>query len=325
VLDLLVADQRLAAGVPGTLSFANVNADGDPLDATGAVTVRVQRADGTDLIAAGAATTHGDTGLYSLALTPAQTAGLGLLTITWTEAGAGSFTTTAEVVGRHYLTTGEIRRLQPDLADPDAYPAAALAWARLVAELECEHICGRSFVPRARRVILDGTEDVGLFLPDQDITGVTAVDVDGTAYTADQLDELAVVGNLVEHTRSIWPAGRGAVVIDYRFGLVAPPADLKHAMSIRVREIANQAHDGIPARAENFNPEGGATVALANASQLATGNPDVDAVYQRYSLRPTGGSSGGNGDGGVGSGAAGVSRSLDMNPQYGSLFHGGRM
>jgi hypothetical protein len=324
VLDLLVADQRLAAGVPGTLTFVNVNADGDPLDATGAVTARVQRADGTDLIAAGAATTHGGatSGLYSLALTPTQTAELGLLTVTWSEAGAGSFTTTAEVVGRHYLTTGEIRRLQPDLADPDAYPPEALGWARLVAELECEHICGRSFTLRSRRVVLDGPEDLGLHLPDRDVVSVTALSVDGVAYTGDQLADLVVTDGVVEHlSGSWWPAGRGTVIPVYRYGQTAPPPDLKQAMSIRVREIANQVHDGIPARAENVNPEGGPTVDLASPSEFSTGNPDVDAVYQRYSLR----SSGGTGEGGNASGSVPVSRSIDMNPQYGSLFHGGRM
>jgi hypothetical protein len=148
------------------------------------------------------------------------------------------------------------------------------------------------------------------------------VTADGVAYTADQLDELVPVGNLVEHTRSLWPAGRGAVVIDYRYGLPAPPADLKEALALRIREIVNRPRSGIPARAESLNPEGGPTLDLRNADRFSTGNPEVDAVYQRYSLR-----SGGT-DGGDSAGAGGsvpVSRSIDMNPQYGSLFHGGRM
>jgi hypothetical protein len=64
----------------------------------------------------------------------------------------------------------------------------------------------------------------------------------------------------------------------------------------------------------------GTTIQLAQASRLKTGNPDVDAVYDRWSLR----TSATAGAGGSGAGLAPVSRSIDFNPQYDSLFHGGR-
>lgn len=318
-----VADQRLVAGVAGTARFYNVDGDGVPAGASGVVTIGVKTLDGTTVVSAGTATVAGtgaDVGTYTYGLTTTHTASLGMLVATWSISGAGTFTTHLEVVSRHYLTQADLFELQPSL-NSQAISSEQLVRARLAAELEVEWICGRSFVRRARTVTLDGTGDTVLVIPDWDLVTIDAVSVDGTALTVGEIADLYPRTDraIEQPTGSVWAWGRGNVALTYTYGLNVPPQDLKEALAVRVRELVNGGQSALLARATQFTPDqGGGSYQLDRAGRYKTGNPDVDAVYQRHSKRPT--DSGAGGDGAV----AGASRSIEMSPQFGSLFHGGR-
>jgi hypothetical protein len=233
-------------------------------------------------------------------------------------------TTLIEVVGRFYFSITDLRASHPTFqAHPEVWTAPTLARYRDLAEREAEYICGRSFVPRYRSVTLDGSGDITLQLPDPDLRDIVAVTEDGTAFSVEQLAALRAYqsGRLDRALGDTWPYGQENLVFVYQHGLDAPPPEVAHAGMARAREIAfigGPAGSAIPARATSMTTDG-TTIRLDTAGRYTTGNHDVDAVYSRYSLRVGAGSA----DGGAVT-LAPVSRSIDMNPQYDSLFHGGR-
>ena len=84
------ADQQILRGSAATLSWQNLDGNGEPAAPAGTVTVGILRDDGTELVAAGTATagTGSDPRTYALAAT-ANTL-LDRLVVTWTDGGDAS-------------------------------------------------------------------------------------------------------------------------------------------------------------------------------------------------------------------------------------------
>jgi hypothetical protein len=291
-------------------------------DATGAVTYVVT--DATGAPAATGPATHGTTGVYSFVL-PGQAA-LKALTVAWSGTLAGTAVTEldfVEIVGGHFFGLAEGRASDPTLADTVKYPTADLITARLEVEVECEEICGRAFVPRYRRVVLDGNGTGELTLPDADVRTIRSVTMAPrtggtfTALTAGQLVALSVGADSMVRREDggVWTEGRDNVVVEYEFGLDAPPRDLARAAKTRLRSRLNAKSSGIPERAMSISVvDGMGTYQLSTPGAWRTGIPDVDAAYARYSLRDQ------ESEGGR---AVPASRLLNFDPQRNSLFHGG--
>jgi len=328
-----VATTRVARTQRAALEHVFYDTDGEtPVAATGTVTVAVVDANGT-AVTSGNATAAGTTYTFTL---PAQSA-LGELLVTWTGTVDGTTVAevdVAEVVGAHLFGLAEGRASDPTLADRTKYPTSALVAARLVVEVECEEICDRAFVPRYRRLVLDGTGTDELILADSEIRDVLAVRVapraDGTfvALSADELAALVVAPDrtLRRVDGRSWTEGRGNVIVEYEHGWKAPPADLGRAMLRRFRSVLNLNKGGVPDRAQSYSTTDGTTYRLTLPEAYRTGIPFVDGIYARYSLRATGGGKdqGGGGAGtGGGTAPAPASRTLDYNPRRDSLFHGG--
>lgn len=314
----LTADQLLVAGVAGVLEWRNTDAEGEPVAPAGAITIGVTRANGSTLVAAGTATTAvtGETGLYRYSLTAAQTATIDRLTVTWTDAGdLSAHTTTVDIIGGHLFTLPEARESDPEIGD--RYDTAQLVDARADVTEEVEWICDRAFTRRYRRITVDGSGERELWLPDNDLRSIRAVSIDGTALTADELAELEVAEDHAVRMPAgdVWEWGTANIVIGYEYGLDRPYRHLKRAVLRRLRHHLHSAKSGVPDRATRFSMGDGGTFELDTATRFRTGIPDVDAVYGRYSKRATG-------EDGTTTGPA--SRSLDLDPQWGSLFHGGR-
>lgn len=314
---------RVARSWPATLTHT-FEVDETPTDAAGVVSVVVTDAN-TALVTSGTAT-HAGTGVYTYAL-PAQAA-LAELTVSWS--GSISGTTVAEVdlveiVGGFYFSLAEGRNSDAALSDPAKYTAAALAEARVEVEQECEEITGRAFVPRYRRVVLDGSGSSELLLPDADIRTIRAARVasraDGTFVPLNTAQLAALVPGEDDVLRRVdyltWTEGRGNVILEYEYGLDAPPSELKRKALLRLRSQANVGKSGIPDRALSFSTVEGGTYRMAQPSRYSTGIPDIDAVYLRYAR----GAGGGKNDEG---GALPASRPMDFDPQYLSLYHGGK-
>lgn len=306
-----------------------------PADSSTTVTVSVTDASGVVVASGNAASSGPGTGTYTFTL-PGQ-AQLASLTATWSATIAGTAVSAdepVEIVGGFFFTLAEGRASDDSLSDATRYPTAALAAARQDTEAECEGICERAFVPRYRRLTLDGSGTSDLLLPDGGdelvagvvLRGVRAVRSAQVAprvgqtfvpLNAAQLGALAVTrdGLLRRTDGAVWTEGVSNVVLEYEYGSDAPPTELKRAALQRFRWLATQPRSGIPDRATSFQAAEGGFYQLDTAGVSRTGIPDVDAAYTRYAR-------GGPGDGKNGGGRP-ASRPLNFDPQHYSLFHGG--
>ncbi len=253
-----------------------------------------------------------------------------LLTVAWSATIAGASVVESdlvEIVSGFFFTLREGRNSDSTLADTGKYPTADLIARRLEVEQECEEICDRAFVPRYKRLVLDGPGTPELILAGvNDIRSIRAVKVaprSGEAFIAllpTELSRLAITPDqvLLRTDGNIWAEARSNVVVELEYGLDRPPEDLKRASMVRLRSRLNQPRSGVPERALSYTTSDGTTYRLTTPDAYTTGLPDVDAVYGRYSLRSDEDSA----DGGSGR-IVPASRQLNYDPQTYSLFHGG--
>lgn len=300
--------------------------DETPTDSTTQVTVAVTGPTGATVAAGNATAGAVGSGSYSFAL--AGQPQLTSLTVAWSATIAGApvvETDVCEIVGGFFFTLREGRASDSSLQDTTKYPTDALKKTRVKVEEECEKICARAFVARYRRVVLDGNVTTDVVLPDPDIRTIRSVTVSqraGLPFVALTTAELAALvvtkdGQLRRSDGVYWPEGNNNVIIEYEYGLDSPPEELKDAAMIRLRSRLNVNKTQVPDRASSFTAQDGGTYRLDMPGAYKTGIPFVDAVYSRYSLRS-----------GAGTGATGrpipSSRTLQFDPQFTSLMHGGR-
>lgn len=298
-----------------------------PTDSSTTVTVTVVDANGTAVASGNATSAGGGTGKYTFAL--AGQSQLALLTVTWNATIAGAavaMSDQVEICGGFFFTLTEGRASDSSLSDAAKYPTADLIVARQEVEEECEWICDRAFVPRYRRVLLDGSGASDLILPDADVRTVRAATVAPragqtfVALTAGQLAALVVLpdSTLRRVDSNIWTEGLQNVVVEYEYGYTAPPTDLLKAAKTRFRTRLNINKTSIPDRASSFTAVDGGTYRLSMPDAFRTGIPDVDAAYARYSRRVQATTQAQTGA------RYPASRQLNYDPQRDSLFHGGR-
>lgn len=291
-----------------------------PTAPTGTPTYAIVDANGT-AVASGNGTLDGTAVTAALA----TQALLRNLTVTWTGTVEGSSRSEedyVEIVGGHFFSTADGRASDQALSSSTKYPTADIELRRLEVEVECEEICDRAFIPRYRRIVVDGNDTRDIVLDDFEIRTIRRVAVaptiDGT-FTDLTAAQLAALAPLEDRTLrrtdgNVWTFGNSNIIVEYEYGLNRPPADLVWAAKQRLRSRLNMPLSAVPDRAISFNVADGGTYRLSTPDAWKTGIPDVDAVYARYSLR----SGAGTGQDGRGIPA---SRTLDYTPQRYSLFH----
>ena len=300
-------------------------------DATGSVAVAVTDATGATVSSGNAA--HASLGTYSYAL--AGQSAPARLTAAWSATVAGSAvvqTDEVEIVGGFFFSLTQGRASDASLSDSSKYTTGDLEDARLETEEECEAICDRAFIPRYLRTTLDGTGQPDLVLrhpdPERTVAHVRTIRSVKMARRADQpfvdftTPELAALrvsddGTLRRLDGRVFTEGYANVVVELEYGLNAPPAELVKAALMRFRTRLNLGKGQIPSNASSFTVADGGTYRLDLPGAWKTGRPEIDAVYARYSRRS-----------GAGTGTSGrqvpASRQLNYDPQFASLFHGGR-
>lgn len=288
-----VADQQILRGAVATLSWQYLDATGEPAD-PGTVTVGVNRADGTVLVAAPTATVGSGAAPRTVALTAAQTASLDLFAVTWTRADATTFPTVAEIVGGYYFTTAQLRARETALADAQKYLVADLVALRRDVEAEFEEICEVAFVPRYARRRLDGTGASCLVLPTplpRRIVAVTQLAGDGstTAWTAGEVAGIRLdeTGEISSPQRS-FPSGARNLIVAWEHGHDRPPPEVRDKAMLRLRHHVTRPKSAVPDRATTFQVEGGSVYRLDQAGRKRTGIADIDAVLDRYSMATDG-------------------------------------
>lgn len=287
-----MADQQILRGISATLSWQNVDGNGEAAAPAGAVTIGVVNAAGATVVAAGTATSGTGTDPRTYILTAANNTSLDLLTATWTDAGDGStHVTTIEVVGGYYFSLAEARASDPVLANDTKYPDEALRLARRQVEEEFERICDVAFVPRYRRQTVWPQSSYSVLLDRpmlRRIRAVAQVSSNGTAtaWTSTQLGTVVLDGSVLRVRTGLGFLGES--IVDYEHGYDSPPAEVKRAALQRLRYVASQPLTGLPDRATSFSVAEGGTYRLDTAGAYKTGMPDVDAVLGRWSRRVPG-------------------------------------
>lgn len=286
-----VADQRVLVGVAAQVVTSFMDQDGEPTAALGAVTVDVTAGDGSVVATGAAVTSTGTTQTYAL---PAQSA-LNFLTLVWKDAGVTRMTTHVDVVGGYYFSVAQARAFD-DAITTDLATNARIIATRHEVEVEAERLIRRSFVPRYRRILCIGGGDELLRTGVRDVRSIRSVrtfNFNGTTYIDHTPAQLAAIrtaqwGGLTRLDGFYWPVGQ-TVAVELEHGWDRPPPDLLHAVLTRLLSRLYMETTGIPDRAISYTPVEGGSFAIATPGRngFDTGIPDVDAVYQGYSVKPT--------------------------------------
>jgi hypothetical protein len=274
-----VADlERILKLTPGSLSQQWYE-DGVAVDA-GTVTVGITRADGTVLVAAGAATTGSGTAARVYNLTTTHTALLDRLTVTWSSNLKGTLVSYVEVVGGFLFSVADLA------ARVTGFTTAQIVDMRMTVETEFENACGCAFVPRYARDTLDGNGGRSLMLRPL-VTSVRSASVDGSAFSAADLAALTISTSGSVYSPRAWTCGTGNVLVGYEHGFQDTPAGVKQAALILAKTWLTGQRSPIDDRATTFASTDGGTYSLAVPGRGGStfGVPDVDAVVDRYDLR----------------------------------------
>lgn len=268
--------QRILRGSAALLRATKLDGNGEPTPPVAPITATVTRSDGSTITP----TATGIDGNDATATLPAgSTADLDLLTVTWSDNTGATWTSTHELVGGFLFSVADARASDRTLEDQGKYTDADILSRRTEVEQEFEEITGQAFVPRFATYAGIG---MGTFIvPHLRLRRIRRLSLDGTAYTAAQLADLQT-----EPYGVLYAIRRGAKVeVAYEHGWDFPPADLKVAALTRLRQRLNFKLSGIPDRATSWSAETGGTFRLAMPSAHRTGEPNIDAVLERYSVR----------------------------------------
>jgi hypothetical protein len=277
-----VAVQRVLRNTNATLEVTFYVA-GLATDADAAVTVDVTRADGT-AFATGASASHPGVGRYTYTLAPQ--ANLEYFTLVWSGAFTAvtqKITTHTEIVGAFYAPVNDIRAMA-GLANTTTYPTAALEEARQWFEDLAEQYCGRAFVPRFARDVLDGTGTGELLLMNRLPRKLLSVKADGTTVSPFSAWGLYPSGVVMRTTgvgagtSGFFNYGYNNVEITYEHGEDEPDLELREAAlrAIQYRLLGNQL--GLPAEAISASVDVRGPLTFGGGGTRPTGIPEVDQV-----------------------------------------------
>lgn len=271
------ADQRILTGSAGALELTLRDADGDPDTTATTITVEVTRGDGTELLAAGTATSQSGSA-HAVALTRAQTATPDRLTCTWSTGGTEIATTIVDVVGAHWFSLADLRnRRGVTKRSDDELRAARDAWADLA-----DRVTGVAWVPRWGRETFRHEGGYRIVPEWAKVRSVVACTADGATIDVSGWELTANGGVIITDTA----LGCVDVVLTYLHGHDRPPQPLVDAGLEFCEWHLTGDRNGISPRALGFTAADGGTYRYASASvDNPTGLPDVDAMLRTYSAR----------------------------------------
>jgi hypothetical protein len=270
--------ERIGQLTPGTLSQQWYE-DGAVVD-PGTVTVGITRADGTVLVAAGAATTGSGTGARTYNLTTTHTALLDRLTVTWTSTLKGTLLSYVEVVGGFWFSLAELRAIR-GLTDTTDYPTSDLAAMRTTVEDAIEEYTG-ALVPRYAYQTVSGVSGQPIRLSKPYVRTIRSVTVDGTALSVSQIAALRLSGGML--SGNTWTSGFRNVSVGYEHGCDTPPQRVRRAALLLAKVwLINGPVDD---RTNTFTSTEGGTYSLVTPGRAGSlfGVPEVDAAVMDHKI-----------------------------------------
>jgi len=283
---------HILRATPATISvtfYGGSDTDTDTAD-PGVVTATITAANGTEVVT-NAATQGAGAAARMLDLTATETANVDLWDVAWTSPTLGTVTTQVEIVGALLFTIPEARAFDKgQLGDSTKYPDAALASTRARILDEFERICRMAFVPRYRRLILDGEGGRQLRLWDTRVTKIREAglryrgQVTPTPLTTAELADLTLDygGVVTRDSLGWWWPGDNNITIAYEYGYAQPPQAIRRAALILA--VNQLKPTDLGDRTMSISSEAG-TFRLATAG-MGQGNwfglPLVDSVLDQY-------------------------------------------
>lgn len=229
------------------------------------------------------AATRESPGLFRIDVPASETEVLDVYSVAWTgtfDAEEQTFHSEYEVVGGFFFSVSEARSFDGGaLTDESAYPLQSIVDAREQVESEIEDACGVAFVPRGARVALDGSGGAALFLPHIRIRDVVEATEDDTAVDLDDVTLRTDDGVLILSVGS-WAIGDRNVSVLYEHGYTQPPARIKRAALILLRDrlVRSNVND----RALSYTDDSGTMQMSVAGVNGAFGIPEVDAAVAQY-------------------------------------------
>lgn len=206
-----------------------------------------------------------------------------------------------ELVGDHIFEIAELRTMDRAFTDAVKYPNEALRAVRIAVEevLESNTAAGVAFVPRGRRVKIDGTapdftrayspllygnDTRSLMVPDYEVRSVYSAKIDGVALTVGELADIQIADNVLWRKAGVqwpsWPYGHSNIVLHYEHGYDRAPRAITRAALILAREYLVKSD--LPSRA-TATSIGDQIFRLTIAGRDGvTGIPDVDAAINQF-------------------------------------------
>ena len=265
-----------------TLTASALDDDGVVQDISAPYTVTIKNGAGTT-VATGTPTYH----QHVLTYTPAVTLlpDLDTYSVTWTgivSAAAWSFTDTLELAGGYLFEIADLRAEDRAFENANKYPSETLRKIRTWVEdtIESERAAAVAFVPRSRRITIDGTDSRMLILPDFNVREVLSITVDGTAWTNLDLAEIVIDDNALHLQSGYWIGGDRNVEIHYTHGHDLTPGPITRAALMLAREYLIKSD--LPGRA-TATSIGDQMFRLTIAGRDGvTGLPEVDAAISQF-------------------------------------------
>lgn len=264
-----------------TLTAQAIDEEGQPQTIDGPYGVTVTDSAGTILVTDAA--TYNE-GILTYLLAASDIPHLDTYTVTWTGTVDGnewSWATEIEVVGGYLFEISDLRGEDRAFTDATKYPSDALRAIRTIVEdtMESPRAAGLAFVPRGKRITIDGNDASFLIVPDYALRSVVSVKINGVALTGEEVATLTVDDDAV-HAPFIWPAGNRNIEIHYIYGLDRAPTPITRAALMLAREYLVKSD--LPGRATATSiGDQWFRVTIAGRDGV-TGLPEVDAAINQF-------------------------------------------
>jgi hypothetical protein len=254
---------HIVAGAPASLVWQSTDADGEPAEPSGVVTVGVTRSDGSVVVAEGSATVEESPSSRSVALSVEQTATVDLLTATWSVGSTVVGSTVHAVVGSPLLTLAELHRLWP--VQGRKMVVSQFGPRREEARQWFADKLRRHMVPTlvVERAVAKGGKELALRYPDlREVRWAREVMADGTRRTVAGFAGILPSPDGVARLRDgVWPCG--TVEVGYVAGWDRPDDDAKRVIARLIAHHESASTGNIDERAEFYSDGAGGTVRLS--------------------------------------------------------------
>lgn len=275
--------QRTRRLTSGEYTFLVHTVDDDGANVTAHSPFGVVVRDGDGSIVATGTPTHTEH-ILTFTVAAESMPNLDTYTITWTatvHSVETTWTSHVELVGGYLFEIADLRAEDRAFENVDKYPTDDLRTVRTWVEdvIEGPRAAAVAFVPRSRRIAINGTGRTALMVPDLALRTVESVTVDGQPWTPEQVATLTVDDGVIWATES-WPEGVRNIEVHYTHGHDTPPGAITRAALMLAREYLVKSD--IPGRA-TATSIGDQMFRLTIAGRDGvTGLPDVDAAIAQF-------------------------------------------